>query len=198
MYNLVVFFNNLIKEKIEMLATTSAPYGTYAVNSNNNYIIDPTHHVVEMRHGGRLNQSIILKYEDGSEWVFLNNRPEERFCGFLYLQKALNDLNVSRLQPAENKIAIHERKIIYLSKYYGDNKPGFMELHQYSKELSVLNQDVKFTDTAGNANLREHNGVVYVFDTEKGSFDKSVHEKIDSFIHQHDRIRSILEESIGK
>lgn len=181
-----------------MLTTTSAPYGTYEVNSNNNYIMDSANKIVEMRRGGRFNQSIILKYQDDTEWVFLNNKPEERFCGFLYLQKVLNELNVSRVQPAENKIAIHDRKIIYLSRYYGDNKPGFMELHEYSKELSILNQDVKFTDTVGNANLREKDGIVYVFDTERGSFDKSVHEKIDSFITQHNIIRSTLEESLEK
>lgn len=157
------------------------------------YIMDPANKVVEMRHGGRFNQAVILKYEDGSEWVFLNNKPEERFCGFLYLQKALNDLNVSKVQAAENKIAIHDRKIIYLSKYYGDNKPGFMDLSAYNEELIALKQKTKFVDTAGNANLREQNGVVYVFDTEKGSFDKSVHAKIDSFIQQHDMIRSALE-----
>jgi hypothetical protein len=188
-----------------MQATTSSPFGTYEANFNNDfmnppssnpYIMNPANPVVNMRRGGRFNQSIILKYEDGSEWVFLNNRAEERFCGFLYLQKELKDLGVSRVQAAENKMAIQDRKIIYLSKYYGDNKPDFMELHGYGKELSILDREVKFTDTTANANLRKKDGVVYVFDTEKGSFHSSVHEKIDSFVGQHNLIRSILEESL--
>lgn len=158
--------------------------------------MDSTNEFEDMRRGGRLNQSIIMKYEDGSEWVFLNNKGQERFCGFLYLQKALNDLNVSSMQAAENKIAIHNRKIIYLSKYYGDNPPSFGKVEDYRNKLSVLNQEVKFIDTRENANLREKDGVVYIFDTEKNSFDKSVHEEIDSFIQQHDMIRSILEKSL--
>jgi hypothetical protein len=158
--------------------------------------MDPSNEVVEMRRGGRFNQSIILKYQDDTEWVFLNNKPEERFCGFLYLQKALEESNLNTIQAAENKIAIHDRKIIYLSRWHGDKKPDFMELFEYNNELSTLKQDIGFTDTIGNANLRKQDGVVYVFDTEKGSFDKSVHEKIDSFVQQHDIIRSVLEKSL--
>jgi len=183
-----------------MLTSTSSTFETYEVKSNNNYnnyIMDASNQVVNIRHGGRLNQSLILKYQDGSEWVVLNN-GEERFCGFLYLQKALNDLNVSKVQAAENKIAIYDRKIIYLSKYYGDNKPVFWQLIDYINELPVLGQKVKFIDTIGLANLRIKDGVVYVFDTEKGSFDKSVHEQIDSFVNQHDLIRSVLEKSLEK
>jgi hypothetical protein len=165
-------------------------------NNNNSYIMNPNNQLVGMRKGGRFNQSVILEYQDKTEWVFLNNKTEERFCGFLYLQKAINDSNLHTLQAAENKIAIHDRKIIYLSRYYGDKKPEFMELFEYNNEISILQQKIGFIDMTGNCNLRKKDNFVYVFDTEKTSFDKSVHEKIDSFVHQHNVIRSILEESL--
>lgn len=181
-----------------MLVAGSNPYETQIQQiDHSQYIIDSSNKIVSMRKGGRLDQSIILKYEDNSEWVFLNNRVVERFCGFLYLQKAIKELSLNNIQAAENKIAIHGRKIIYLSRYYGDEKPDFMELSEYDSELSVLRQDIGFTDTIGNANLRKQDNTVYVFDTEKGSFDKSVHEKIDSFVKQHDVIRSLLEKSLN-
>lgn len=181
-----------------MQATSSVPYETQVQQvDNNQYIMSSTNKIVEMRKGGRFNQSIILRYEDNSEWVFLNNRPEERFCGFLYLQKAIKESNLNSVRAAENKIAIHDRQIIYLSRYYGDKKPDFMELHEYNDELSVLQQDIGFTDAVGYTNLRKQNNTVYVFDTEKNSFDKSVHEKIDSFVQQHNLILSVVEKALN-
>lgn len=176
-----------------MLLTNSVFYETHQTDYNN-YIMDPSNEVVEMRRGGRFDQSIILKYQDDIEWFFLNNKPEERFCGFLYLQKALEESNLNTIQAAENKIAIYDRKIIYLSRWHGDKKPDFMELFEYSNELLTLKQDIGFIDIIGNANLRKQDSVVYVFDTEKDSFNKSVHDKIDSFVQQHNIIRSVLEE----
>lgn len=171
-----------------MLTTNTSPFGSLQTDYHQ-YIMDPGNVCVEMRKGGRFNQSTILKYQDGTEWVFLNNIPIERFCGFLYLQKALLETNLPTIQAAENKIALHDRKVIYLSRWRGDEKPGFMEHRQ---ELSALAK-AGFIDTAQNANLRVQDGVVFVFDTEKSSFDASVHEKIDAFISQHDLIRSAVE-----
>lgn len=181
-----------------MLITSSSPFEsqTFEVD-HSQYIMDANNKIVEMRKGGRFDQSIILKYEDDSEWIFLNNKPEERFCGYLYLQNAISESNLNNVQAAENKIAIHNRKIIYLSRYYGDKKPEFMELFKYNDELSVLTQNIGFTDVGGNANLRVNGNKVYVFDTERGSFDKKVHEKIDSFVQQHNEIRSVLEVILG-
>ena len=178
-----------------MIPTSSAPYGTHQTTDYNSYIMNPNNKIVEMRNGGRFNQSIILKYQDDTEWVFLSNKPEERFCGFLYLQKELKKSNLNKIQASENKIAIHDRKIIYLSRWHGDKKPDFSETDGYTKELLTLEQDIGFTDMSGNANLRKKDDVIYVFDTEKHSFDRSVHEKIDSFVHQHKAIREILEKS---
>lgn len=173
------------------------PYVTYQTDDNS-YIMNPSNKIVEMRHGGRFNQSLILKYKDDTEWVFLNNKPEERFCGFLYLQKAINESKLNTIQAAENKIAIHDRKIIYLSRYYGDKRLDFMDMYGYGNELSILTQDIKFNDIVGFCNLRKKDGIVYVFDTEKSSFDETVHEKIDSFVHQHNVITSILKETLLK
>ncbi len=174
------------------MSTTSVPethltdYDTYVIGSDNP--------VSSMRRGGRFNQSIILTYADGTEWVFLNNRGEERFCGFLYMQNAIKEAGLAKVKAAQNKMTIHDRKIIYLSQYCGETKPKMFE---YAKELSVLEKDVEFTDMPLAANLREIDGVVYVFDTEKGSFAKGVHGKIDAFVKRHDLLRATLEEKLN-
>jgi hypothetical protein len=173
-----------------MLSTTLSHYTATQVDYKD-YIIDAQ--LMSVREGGRLNQSIILKYEDGTEWIYLGDKPQERFCGFLYLQKALKESNLNHIQPAENKMAIHERKIIYLSKYCGEKRPNFFE---HMNELQSLKKNIGFTDIDGCTNLREEGSQIYVFDTEKASFDSSVHEKIDSFVNLHNAIRAILEEKL--
>ncbi len=184
--------NVILKKRISIMQISNlAPC---RLKSDNNYIMDSSNEIVNMWKAGRGNQSTIVQFQDATEWVHLGDRPVERFCGFLYLEKTLNEFNVSSVQAAENKIAILNKQIIYLSKYYGDIKP--QSLYKYRDELSILDKDVRFTDTIYNANLRENDGKVYVFDTEKTSFDKSVHEKIDSFNCQHNAIRSIVEESL--
>src|SRR5690348_7415785 len=94
------------------------------------YTMRSSNTITEEREGGRGNQQIILKYQDGTEWIFLNNRGKERFCGFLYLEKAINDVGLKTIKAAENKIAIRGSQIIYLSRYCGEEKPGFMEFHE--------------------------------------------------------------------
>lgn len=148
--------------------------------------------IVGMRKGGRRNESTILEYEDGTEWVLLNNPWQERFCGFLYLQNALKESKLDKVEPEENKMALNGKQIIYLSRYCGEKKPEFF---YYLNEFHTLNE-IGFTDTSGGANLREKDGKIYVFDTQKISFDKDVYEKIDSFVHLHDAIRSSLEERL--
>jgi hypothetical protein len=76
-----------------------------------------------MRDGGRGNSIEIIKHQDGSEWVILNNKGKERFCGFLYLKSALKTGGFNNVEAAQNKMALHNRKIIYLSRYYGNEKP---------------------------------------------------------------------------
>jgi len=155
------------------------------------YIIDSSNQIKEIRKGGRLNQSVILTFEDNSEWVFLNNKGKDRFCGFLYLQGALKAANLSdRIVAAENKMAFHNREVIYLSKYCGENRPDVFECFSEVAEL----KSVGFEDTIGAANLRKYDGKICVFDTEKGSFAPSVREKIDAFTIVHDSIRATLEE----
>jgi hypothetical protein len=164
----IIFLN---KKGGNMTSTVSTPN---IRNEYENYIMDSNNQIIGMRQGGRFNQSIILNYEDSTEWVFVDNKQKERFCGFLFLQKALKESNLHNMLPAENKMAIHDRKIIYLSKYCGEKKPDSFER---IKDIRALN-NLGFTDTPGGANLREENDKIYIFDTEKGSFDKSVHEKI--------------------
>lgn len=148
--------------------------------------------IVDMRRGGRLSQSIILKYDDRSEWVYLNNNVEERFCGFLFLQNALRELNINNILPAENRMAIHEREIIYLSKYCGEKK---LDSPENDDKLEILRK-VGFIDFAGYANLRIEDGKIWVFDTEKSSFDKEIRDTIDVFVDLHKTIRASLEEKL--
>ena len=158
---------------------------------NDEYIL--SENCVEMRKGGRLNQSIILTYSDGTEWVYLNNKPQERFCGFLYLQHVLKESKLEHILPAENKMAIHQHKIIYLSKYCGEKRPSYFE---QIDRLQALKENAGFTDIADCTNLREQDGTIYIFDTEKGSFDSRVHEKIDAFVKLHDVIKASLEKKV--
>lgn len=171
-----------------MINTVSSAYVT-APSEYENYIMDSNNHIKEGRKGGRGNLSTIVKYEDGTEWIFLHEKPKERFCGFLFLQNALAGSNLNNILPAENKMAIHDRNIIYLSKYCGEIKP---DLSKRMTEIHALN-DLGFIDTLFGANLREENNKIYVFDTEKRSFAPSILEKIDSFVDLHDAIRSTLE-----
>lgn len=170
--------------------------GSYEIR-NERYIMDPTNDMVNWRKGGRNNQYTILTYADNSEWVLLTNKREERFCGFLYLQNEIKELNLNIMEAAENKIGIFNNKIIYLSRYYGDKKLDMNEISEhYLGELSILQKDIGFIDMLGYANLRKQDNKLYVFDTEKPSFAKEVHQKIDSFVQQHNLIRSALEESL--
>ena len=122
------------------MAAVLGIYGKPEVNSND-YIMDPANKVTGLRQGGRGNSSNILKYADGSEWVVLMKNPIERFCGFLYLQEALSELNVGKIEAANNKIAIHRKEIIYLSKYHGDNKLDIMDTYSRHDELLVVEHD---------------------------------------------------------
>jgi hypothetical protein len=158
-----------------------------------NYIMSSSNQIENMRRGGRFNQSIIVTYTDKSEWVFLGDKQRERFCGFLYLQNALKESSLNKIHAAANKMAIHDKKIIYLSGYCGETKPGFFDL---IGQVSALNTDIGFTDTAGGANLRKIDNEIFVFDTEKSSFASKVHEKIDAFVKLHDAIRSSLEDRL--
>ncbi len=162
------------------------------------YTMSPDNTITDMRRGGRFDIMQILTYTDGTEWVFLDNKPTERFCGFLYLQNALNEMGLTKLRAAENKMALNGRQIIYLSQYCGETRPGFtggsgpIDKETFH-ELSVLDNEIGFTDTAGMANLRKKEDAIYVFDTEKTSFASTVRDKIDAFRPLHDQIRASLE-----
>lgn len=176
------------------------PFKMNQINSNNDYIMDPDIKIIETKiREMRINEVksktfVILRYQDGTEWVHLEDNPIERFCGFLYLINELKVLDVIKIQAVENKMAIKDKKIIYLSKYYGDEKPYIG--YDFCKELFILNDEIRYTDTDGNRNLRKKDDTIYVFDTEKRSFGKSVRDRIDAFVEQHNALRSILEERL--
>lgn len=157
----------------------------------NPYVMDSSNKFVDMRAGGRGNQCKILKFEDDTEWVYLPNSAQERFCGFLYLENAIKESHLEKVKAAENKMAIHNRKIIYLSRYRGEEKLSFLTSAKYAEEIGILKEQIGFTDLT---NLRVQGAAVYVFDTEKMSFSENVHEQMDAFIHQHDALRASLEE----
>lgn len=136
--------------------------------------------------------SIVLTYADGSKWVCLKDKPKERFVGFLYLKNALEMAEIQSVAAASNKMALHDRKIIYLSEYVGEERPS---VFKYFDEIRAI-QSVGFVDTCGN--LREKKGTVYVFDTAMNSFESRIHHKINAFIEMHDTIRFCLEERLDK
>lgn len=177
-----------------MATTVSAASST----DLSNYIMSNSNQIKSMRYGGRFNQSIILTYTDTSEWVFLNDTPKERFCGFLYLQDAIKKAGLSTIRAADNKMALHDKKIIYLSRYCGEIKPNeyeFLDPLKFS-EFSILKNKIGFVDMLGSANIRKKNDKIYVFDTEKLSFHSSVRKNIDSFVELHDKIKAHLEERL--
>lgn len=141
--------------------------------------------ITSIRKGGRFNSMNIATCEDGSEWVvLLNGNLKERFMGYLYLEAAISELATDRLKAAENKIGSYMDKIHYFSRYVGENKLTFLDFHDEKNLLS----ETGFKDFIGNANLRKKDDILYVFDTEKGSFSDEVHSKISEFEVMHDTI----------
>ncbi len=156
-------------------------YAAYVMQADNQIISE------EEGHG-----SVVLTYADGSKWVWLKDKPEERFVGFLYLEKALETIEVHSVAAASNKIALHGREIIYLSEYVGEIHPS---VFKYFNEIRAI-QNIGFVDICGN--LREKEGKVYVFDTAMNSFEYRIRHEICIFNKVHDAIRSSLEERFRK
>lgn len=162
------------------------------VTNYDSYIIDPNNQLQGVRAGGRGNAMQILTYQDGTEWVYLANKQSQRFCGFLYLQDALKREGFDNILPAENKMALNGRQIIYLSRYCGEQR-----VEDFSKARTVFAnlQKIGFTDNFGGCNLREIGEKYYVFDTEPASFT-GVSSQINAFMPMHDAIRKVLEDKI--
>ena len=72
------------------------------------YVMASDNPITNLRRGGRHDQSTILTYADGTEWVFLTNKAKERFCGFLYMQNAIKEAGLAKVKAAQNKMAIVE------------------------------------------------------------------------------------------
>lgn len=168
--------------------------GNKNVSDLNKYVMGSNLQITQIDHGGRGNQSKILTYSDGSKWVLLTDKWKERFCGFLYLEHALKEMDgLKKIQAASNKMAIHNKDVIYLSAYCGEKKPDFFEALE---PISKLSKGIGYIDTAMCANLRKQDDVIFVFDTEKNSFDKAVYEKIELFSEKHDQIRTLLKDGL--
>lgn len=154
-------------------------------------------HVVECRLGGKTDDYTILTYDDGTEWVFLDEKEVERFCGYLYLRYTIKKLRLN-IVAAENKISIYNGKIIYLSKYMGEQTLSIFsnEWHKYNEDMLRLEKEIGFRDLSGYYNMRIVDDMLYVFDTEKLSYHMNVHQKIDGYKELHDSIRNYLEKII--
>jgi hypothetical protein len=159
------------------------------------YIIDPTLPKPLHRWGGKANAYHMFQYEDNTEWIMLDNQLAGRFCGFLFLQQALKDAGYNHIIAAENKLAIIDDQVCYLSRYCGEELPPKPKGMSFLGNPTVDLTEIGFTD--GNANLRMKNGINYVFDTEKGSFHSSVHAQIDAFMPLHDKIRACADQILA-
>lgn len=160
-----------------------------------NYLMSPDCEVIGSRRGGRGNQEWIFTYRDGTEWVVLLRKDaKERFCGFLYLESAIQEAGLRYVKAVANKMAIEQGRVVYLSQYCGEDRPSLFSLGlSESQELVTLQKEICFTDMGGMANVRQQGEDIYVFDTAKNSFNPSVHEKIDAFVQKHDAICALLE-----
>ncbi|MCP5508167.1 MAG: hypothetical protein H7A37_07690 [Chlamydiales bacterium] len=173
--------------------------------NSSDYILDIRDDVITERKIGRASQTTVLRCKDGREWVLLN-QPDvvDRFKGFLYLEKKIREKEIINCLAAPNKISKYRGRICYLSEYVGEAKLEFdpfnMKHIQKLQIVAFLQGDARFIDI-GNygiwTNVRVHNEKIYVFDTEKSSFDKSVHPNIDSFQDIHDTILKEAERQLG-
>ncbi|MDP1835018.1 MAG: hypothetical protein Q8K75_03725 [Chlamydiales bacterium] len=132
----------------------------------------------------------IIKCEDGTKWFVLRSKECERFCGYLYLREALQKMHCTNVVAAENRLCLNGRTVLYLSKYYADETLFF----SYDTAQFRTLQEVGFKDYVGR-NLSVKDGIMYVFDTEKLSFDPGLHHEIDSYKTFHDSIKSYLEQN---
>ncbi len=135
----------------------------------------------------------LFTYMDDSSWVPMSrDTGKERICGFFYLQRALKEKGGDKIKAAENRMAIVNGEIVYLSRYCGEDQPRKLD----EQELSVINE-VGYADiNMGPVNLRRKGDTLYIFDTEKSSFNKRVHGQIDEYSGLHDAIHGILEEHL--
>ncbi len=148
--------------------------------------------IVSSRRGGRFNSMKIYKCKDDSEWVVTHGDGGQRFKGYLYLNDALAGKNVS---VAETKMTLQGRRIEVLSRYVGEERLGFFD---GLFEVTPVLKEVGFEDFPGGANLRKgKDGKVWVFDTEYGSFDTSVHGKLNAYQPVLDEMLKLINERNG-
>lgn len=121
-------------------------------------------------------------FVEDEEYVVKVDGAVERFIGFCHLSQGLTtltDLNF-RWSAAHNICSVDSRNkypesITLLSKYVGDNKPEWDSINENSiriiEDLLKIKDRTGFKDFSRYSNIREKDGIFYIFDTEKGSFD---------------------------
>lgn len=172
-----------------MIITTSVSSVSSSTENLEQYLIDPSVAFLHERNGGRGDNIEIITLSDGTQWVpLLDSKVHERFCGFLFLKKALEEAGRSKVKPADNKLFFNGKKVLYLSRYCGEKK---MEGFKFLEDWIALVQ-AGFTDTGESANMRIVEGELRVFDTEKASFDPKVHGQIDAMEATRAKIEALL------
>lgn len=156
------------------------------------YFIDPSVEIIAIRDGGRLNSRKIVTLDNGSEWVFMPDKGNERFCGYLYLKEALEKNGSTQVKAADNKLFWWDGKAIVLSRYSGEGKPGMFDF-----ESILALKEVGFTDTHGMSNLRKVGDEIHAFDTELFSFDPSTHEAILEMEGTRAKIEELLTQKVS-
>lgn len=133
-----------------------------------------------------------FKGHDG-EWVQCINKPIERFIGYKYLsqkikEKTANEAFNYKWSAAKTVLVVINNNLFAFSQYVGENKPEFNKMpgnigyynNKAASDLTILSNEIGFTDYCYKpaVNMRIQDGTIIVIDTEKGSFDKSVHDKV--------------------
>jgi len=152
-----------------------------------NYIINPSQLPVKTRMGGRFNNHRIVTYENGTEWLVLQDKPKERFSGYLYLENSISANGLEHVRAAKNRLAyLGGKEIALLSEYCGDTKTELMSLGftispNVFDELITISEKIGFTDDPASANGCVYKSKLCIFDTEKASFDRKVHPDINAY-----------------
>lgn len=136
------------------------------------------------------------------DWVLTTGSGEERFLGYLYLVKALAEKQ-SEIEKAGIKLKVAKTRmynqggsVFYLSRYVEGKRPSVFG--GLSEAINILNS-IGYRDTLANiyqcSKEGKNKGIIFVYDTEKSSFDKEVwNEKIatDDAIEYHKELKTTL------
>ena len=154
------------------------------------YIMDPSNQLVSTRRACKTQKAYIHTYQDGTEWVQLNDDLLARdttgqFDGYLYLETALKASTVKhKISPAEHKLAYNLAKdgILHLVKYCGEDQPG-IGTNDTDNEIKALRETKFIGDPA--ISMRKLGSQYYVVDTKERNFDGSIHNDIAAHFRKY-------------